>query len=68
MTQTDLLRQIRFDFMLCQSVKDCDALVFQYSSVLDENRSLYACARQCRKRLAKIRAEKKKSWSLVIQN
>ncbi len=62
----NLLSDIRNDFMNCTTVKEVDALVFQYSEVLDENRALYVCAKLARRRIHNLRREKLKSYNLIL--
>ncbi len=62
----DILRDIRTDFMNCQTAKEVDALIFQLHEIMDENRSLYVCAKLARRRISAIRRERIKSFKLQL--
>jgi hypothetical protein len=61
-------RDLINDFISATTIKQVDALVFQYSGLLDENRSLYKFPKQARKRIHNLRRELIHNTELIYMN
>jgi hypothetical protein len=61
-------RQLINDFLNATSIKEVDALVFQYCELLDECSRLYSFARNARKRINNLRRELIHNTNLIYQN
>jgi len=61
-------RQLINDFMSATSVKEVDALVFQYSELLSESPRLYTFARNARKRIHNLRRQLISNTELIYLN
>jgi len=61
-------KQLINDFLNATTIKEVDALVFQYSELLDEHPRLYSFARNSRKRIHNLRRELIKNTELIYLN